>query len=205
MSKTKPEETQESEAQEELTEEKGKKVSAKKYQEALDALAKAEADRDHWKNEYYKAFADTANLRRSLEEEHRRALRYRSEGFLTDLLPALDAFHMALDNPAPTQEAANYQIGFTYLYNQIIAALSNEGLKEFTPTVGEEVSPDSMHALETQESEDIEPGHVIKVLTKGYFLHDRLIRPAMVVVAKAKEEAKQEEQSEEKKEETAHA
>jgi hypothetical protein len=65
----------------------GKKVPKEKYQQALDDLAKAQADSDHWKNEYYRAYADMQNLRKSLEEEHRTAFRYRSEGFLENLLP----------------------------------------------------------------------------------------------------------------------
>ena len=173
----------------------GKKVSAKKYRAALEELEKAKADAANWKNEYYKAYADTQNLRRSLEAEQRTMYRYRAEGFLDGLLPALDAFHMALDAPAPTKEAANYQIGFTYIYNQIIQALASEGLSELTPKVGDPFDADYMNAIEAVESDEVENNHVLKVHSKGYKLHDRLIRAAMVTVAKKKktEEAPQEE------------
>ena len=173
----------------------GKKVPYKKYHALEETLEKAQADVAHWKNEYYRAYADTQNLRRSLEEEQRNIYRYRAEGFLENLLPALDAFHMALDAPAPTKEAANYQIGFTYIYNQIIASLTNEGLSELTPKVGEMFNVDYMNAVDTEESEQA-PGTVLKVHSKGYKLHDRLIRAAMVTVAKKKEEPKEEEPAE---------
>lgn len=163
----------------------GKKVSAKKYKAALEELEKAKADAAHWKNEYYKAYADTQNLRRSLEAEQRTMYRYRAEGFLETLLPALDAFHLALDAPAPTKEAANYQIGFTYIYNQIIQSLANEGLSELTPKVGDPFDPEYMNAIEAVESDEVAHNHVLKVHSKGYKLHDRLIRAAMVTVAKA--------------------
>ncbi len=186
-------ETQENE-ESELKE--GKKVSAKKYRAVQEELEKAKSDADHWKNEYYKAYADTQNLRRSLEAEQRTMYRYRAEGFLETLLPALDAFHMALDAPAPTKEAANYQIGFTYIYNQIIQSLANEGLTELTPKVGDPFDASYMNAIEAVETEEVEHNHVLKVHSKGYKLHDRLIRAAMVTVAKKPKPAEEEPQEE---------
>ena len=173
-----------------------KKVSRKELDKAYKELAeakadleKATADRDHWKNEYYKAFADTQNLRRNLEADNREAMRYRAMGFVENLIPALNAFHLALDNPAPTPEARNYQIGFTYIYNQLLAALESEGVVEISPKVGDKFDLNCMHAVETEEREDLAPGIVTKVLSKGFRLHERLITAAMVVVsAKKKEE-----------------
>lgn len=170
----------------------GKKVSAKKYHALQEELEKAKADAANWKNEYYKAYADTQNLRRSLEEEQRTIYRYRAEGFLESLLPALDAFHLALDAPAPTKEAANYQIGFTYIYNQIIGSLASEGLSELTPKVGDPFDAAFMNAIDTEERDDIEPNRITKVHSKGYKLHDRLIRAAMVTVSKAPEKKEEE-------------
>ena len=185
----------------------GKKVPYKKFAALQEKLEKAEADASHWKNEYYKAYADTQNLRKGLEEDSRRAIRYRAEGFLTELLPALDAFHLALDNPAPTKEAANYQVGFSYIYNQIVSALVNEGLTELSPKVGDKYDESFMHAVDTVEpSDELKVGQIAKTYAKGYRLHDRLIRPAMVSVVKAKEEKKEEAAPEEEKpEETAKA
>ena len=178
---------------------KEKKVSAKKLAAALAEvekikaeLEKAKSDAAHWKNEYYKAFADTQNLRRALEAEQRNIIRYRAEGFLDGLIPALDAFHMALDAPAPTKEAANYQIGFTYIYNQIIQVLASEGLTEIAPKPGDPFDANFMNAIEAVESEEVEPGRIVKVHAKGYRLHDRLIRAAMVTVSKTKEEPRPE-------------
>ncbi len=136
-------------------------------------------------------------------------MRYRAEGFIDGLLPALDAFHMALDAPAPTKEAANYQIGFTYIYNQLIQALANEGLSEMTPKVGDKFDPSYMNAIDTQEDDSVQPNVILKVHSKGYKLHDRLIKAAMVTVSKAKAEEKKEEEkadaTEEKEEAPAQA
>ena len=178
---------------------KGKKVKYKEYAKVVEQLEKAKADSEHWKNEYYKAYADMQNLRRALEEESRSAIRYRAEGFLSGLLPSLDAFHMALENPAPTKEAQAYQIGFTYIYNQIVNALVDEGLKEITPKVGEAYDLKFMQAVDAVEDESVAPNTITKVYAKGYQLHDRLIRPAMVQVSKkpAPVEEKKEEPVEE--------
>ncbi len=187
--------------EQEVEEEKGfgKKVSKAKYEKALEELEKAKADRDHWKNEYYRAYADTQNLRKSLEEDKRVAVRYRAEGFLSSLFPALDAFHVALNSPVQSEEVKNYLVGFQYIYNQIQKVLQDEGVSELAPKVGDPYDLNYMHAVEAIESEEVAPGAVVKIYSNGYKLHDRLIRPAMVVVAKAKEEPKQEEPAQEEK------
>ncbi len=177
----------------------GKKVSKEKYQKALEDLEKANADKDHWKNEYYRAYADMQNLRRSIEEEKRVAIRYRSEGFLEKLLPALDAFRMALVANPESQEAKNYQVGFQYIYRQLQQALEDEGVKEVTPKLNDPYDINYMHAVDVEIRDDLPANVVTKVHSSGYKLHDRLVRPAMVTVSK-KEEKKEEkpEQGEDK-------
>lgn len=162
-----------------------RKVAKAKYEKLLEEKEKAEADANYWKNEYYRVHADTQNLRKSLDEERRQALKYRAEGFLDNLLPALDGFHMALMNEPPSQETKNYLIGFTYIYNQIVSALESEGVSEIIPQVGDRYDATCMHAVEAVD-DDGEEGRVLKVLAKGYRLHDRLIRPVMVSVSKKK-------------------
>lgn len=157
------------------------------YAKMLDEKKKLTEEVDKYKNAYYQAYADTQNLRKSLEEDHRNALRYRAEGFIDNLLPALDSFYFALKATPNSQEAKNYQMGFQFIYNQIQQALSNEGVTEIEPTVGEEFDPTRMQALDVEEIPDEEPEHKItKVMSKGYKLHDRLVKPAMVVVGKHK-------------------
>jgi molecular chaperone GrpE len=196
-----PGEQEKQSAEQEVSDEKeggifaGKKVSKDKYLKALEEIEKANSDRDHWKNEYYRAYADISNLRKSLEEEKRTALRYRSEGFLEKLLPALDAFRMALVASPESQEAKNYQIGFQYIYKQLQGALEEEGVSELTPKVNEPYDISYMHAVDSEVNDDLPPNTVTKVYSAGYKLHDRLIRPAMVGVSKKSpvEEPKKEE------------
>jgi len=141
------------------------------------------------------AYADMANLRKSLEADHRDAIRYRAEGFVENLLPALDSFYMALSVEPNSQEAKNYQQGFGFIYNQLQTALSNEGVTEILPKVGDSFDPAFMHAMEVEETEGDE-NKVLQVYSKGYRLHEKLIKPAMVKVSKKKEDKPAEEAKE---------
>ncbi len=161
----------------------GKKVSLAKYQELEKELEKALNDANHWKNEYYRVFADTQNLRRTLEEDKARAIKYRAEGFLEELIPAFDNMSMALSSPAKTPELANYLMGFQMIYNQIIQAMDSEGVKVIEPKVGEKFDEKSMQAIDVIEQEG-EENLVVRVLHKGYVLKDRMVKPAAVYVSK---------------------
>ena len=170
---------------EELKEEKDK--NKKKIKELEDELAKLKADVDHWKNEYYRAYADTKNLRNNLEKEHSDIIKYRAMGFIEDLLPVLDSFHIALANEPTSQELKNYLVGFQFVYRNLVSVLENEGVKEISPNIGDKFSDKTMNAVDTTEQEG-EENLVTRVYAKGYELHGRLIRPANVSVSKNKKE-----------------
>ena len=170
---------------EELKEEKDKKN--KKIQALEEELAKLKADVDHWKNEYYRAYADTKNLRNNLEKEHSDIVKYRAMGFIEELLPILDSFHMALANEPTSQELKNYLVGFQLVYRNLVSVLENEGVKEISPNIGDKFSDKTMNAVDVTEQEG-EENLVTKVYAKGYELHGRLIRPANVSVSKNKKE-----------------
>lgn len=159
-------------------------------------IEKLTADLEHWKNEYYRAYADMQNLRKQVEKEHKEAIRYRAEGFIENLLPILDGFHMALSNEASTPEMKNFLVGFQFIYRNLVSVLENEGVQELAPKVGDEFNPDTMQAIETKFDEG-EPNKVLKVNVKGYKLHERLIRPSIVVVSTNKVEEPNKENKEE--------
>ena len=195
FSKKKKDETEQEEEVKEEPKTEEDKPSEPKYVEVLEEDYKKlleegktkEAEKDEWKNKAYQAYADMANLRKSLEADHRNALRYRAEGFIENLLPALDSMYLALKAEPNSQEAKNYQQGFQFIYNQIQAALESEGVSEILPKVGDEFDSATMHAMEVEETEG-ESNKVTLVMRKGYRLHEKLIAPAMVKVSKKKEE-----------------
>ena len=169
----------------EIKEKKSKEE--KKLKELEEQLAKLKADSEHWKNEYYRAYADTQNLRKSLEKEHSDIIKYRAMGFIEDLLPVLDSFHMALANEPTSQELKNYLVGFQFVYRNLVNVLENEGVKEISPSIGDKFSDKTMNGVDVTVQEG-EENLVTKVYAKGYELHGRLIRPAQVSVSKNKKE-----------------
>lgn len=167
---------------------KEKKTKEEKKIKELEAqLEKAQADAEHWKNEYYRAYADTKNLRNSLEKEHSEMVKYRAIGFIEELLPVLDSFHTALSNEPNSPELKNYLVGFQFIYRNLVSVLENEGVKEIAPQIGDKFSDQNMSAVDVTEQEG-EENLVTKIYAKGYELHGRLIRPAMVSVSKNKKE-----------------
>lgn len=165
-----------------LEKENPKKSFQRKLKKVEEERDKAVADMEHWKNEFYRAYADTKNLRSQLEKDHLAAMKYRAEGFVEELLPVLDSFYAVLKNEPTDPNLKNYLIGFQYIYKNLTSALENEGVSEIAPKVGDKFSPDTMNAVETKESEE-EENVVLDVHVKGYKLHDRLIRPANVTVS----------------------
>jgi len=179
--------------EEEELEEAPSKKEKKKLAKLEEELEKAKADVEHWKNEYYRAYADTKNLRNSLERDHKEALKYRAEGFIEELLPILDSFHMALGNEPTDPALKNYLTGFQFIYKNLVSVLENEGVTEIVPEIEKDFNPATMQAVDSVEAE--EAGKITKVYGKGYKLRDRLIRPAMVQVSVKKKESQNEEES----------
>lgn len=175
-----------------------KKAYKEKLSKQEDEITKLKADLEHWKNEYYKAYADMANLRKSMEKDQKEALKYRVEGFAQNLLQVLDAFDMAFKQEATNEIVKNYLVGFQYVYKQLVNILTDEGIVEIEPKIGDKFDENTMHAVDTIEDEGDE-NIIKKVNLKGYKLYEHLIRPAMVVVTKkpSKEDKKGEENKEE--------
>jgi len=174
------------EEKEAVSEEKDKEPKSFRHRlEAKEAeLEKWKADADHWKNEYYKAYADTQNLRKSIERDLGEALKYRAEGFVSELLPILDGFYFALSTEPNSPELKNYLVGFQYIYKNMLSVLEKEGVAEIAPKEGDAYDLRIMHAVDSVEKEG-KPNTIVRVMSKGYKLKDRLIRPANVIVSKA--------------------
>lgn len=159
-----------------------KKKAAHDHEAALKA---AKEETETWKNKYYMAFADVENLRKQNEKSYSEALKYRAYGFVEKLLNPLDGFHIVLSMGAPNPELKNYLLGFEYIYKQLVVALDEEGVKEVSPPVGSDFDTKTMQAVDA-EAGDGPINKVLRVLAKGYMLKDRMVRPAMVVVSKAR-------------------
>lgn len=152
------------------------KEEASKAQEYWDQLLRTAADFDNYK-------------KRAAREKNE-ATKYALEGLLAKLIPILDNFEMAMAAAQSTQDASNaLQTGVNMIYQQFRTALSEAGLQE-VDAANQKFDPTLHEAISQQETADVPEGNVVQQIRKGYKLHERLIRPASVIVAKAPGEKK---------------
>ena len=134
---------------------------------------------DEFKNRYVRVLADFENFRKRTEREKADFFRYAVANVLKDVLPVLDNFDRALDH---AEEGDEFHRGVSLIYKQLYDVLQRHGLKPIDES-GVAFDP-NIHEAVVREEDDSVPNHsVTAVLQKGYFLHDRLLRPALVKVA----------------------
>ncbi len=131
---------------------------------------------------WLRAKAETENVRRRAQEDIVKAHKFGVEKFAGELLAVKDSLEAALANQ--TQTVESLQAGVDLTLKQLISAFEKSGLTEINP-VGEKFDPHRHQAIGMLESEQ-EPNTVVTVLQKGYLIADRVLRPALVMVAKAK-------------------
>ncbi len=143
-------------------------------------LAAARAEAERLKDDFLRAKAETENVRRRAAEDVARAHKYALESFAASLLPVRDSLEAALAVESPTPESLREGVEITG--RQLAAAFEKAAIAEIAPA-GQRFDPHLHQAISQLESDD-PPGTVVTVFQKGYRLHDRVIRPALVVVAK---------------------
>lgn len=127
--------------------------------------------------------AELQNYKRRKEEESERAMKYKNEDFIKELLPIVDNFERAIkmDDNDLSDEVSKFLAGFKLIYTNTINILNKFEVKEIVAE-GIEFDPNFHHAVLTEHDENKPAGVVLEVLQKGYIYKDRVIRPAMVKV-----------------------
>lgn len=143
------------------------------------AELKAQQNHDAW----LRAKAEADNIRKRTAIELANAYKYAIESVALELLPVKDSLEATL--AADTASLETLKNGVELTLRQLSTVFSKAGLKEINPE-GEAFDPHQHQAISLLPSEK-EPNTVINVLQKGYSLHDRVIRPALVTVAKPKD------------------
>jgi molecular chaperone GrpE len=146
-------------------------------------LAAAEAETARARDDWMRAKAETENVRRRSQEDVAKAHRFGLENFASALLAVKDSLDAALTVENTSVES--FKEGVELTNRQLVAAFEKFAIKEVVPQ-GEKFDPHRHQAISQVES-DQEPGTVVTVLQKGYLLHDRVLRPALVIVARAKD------------------
>jgi molecular chaperone GrpE len=163
------------------------KDSADKLQQEVEAVKQ---ELSQMKDRYMRSVAEMENLRKRMDKEKNDLLRYGQEKLIQDLLPVLDSFDKALaateGSAAAPSSTENVAEGIKLVFKQLSAALERHGLK-VVEALDKPFDPNLHQALMRQEKHDIREDTVVQEYTRGYLLHDRLIRPAMVVVATPKD------------------
>lgn len=142
----------------------------------------AAADAEKLREEWLRARAETENVRRRAQEDVAKAHRFGIEGFAGALLPVKDSLDAALT--VENSSIESFKEGVELTARQLAAVLEKFAIREVNP-VGEKFDPHRHEAISQVES-DAEPNTVVSVLQKGYLLHDRVLRPALVSVARAR-------------------
>ncbi|HXV75051.1 MAG TPA: nucleotide exchange factor GrpE [Candidatus Polarisedimenticolaceae bacterium] len=125
--------------------------------------------------------ADFENLRKRMDRERVAHERHAGAQLVARLLPVLDNFERALSNAREAQTDPRFSEGVAMIFRQLLDELRKEGLVA-VDTVGEPFDPAVHEAVATTEHEQLPPNTVVEELQRGYLLHDRLLRPALVKV-----------------------
>ena len=139
-------------------------------------------DLAHWKETALRSRAELENFRKRMSREKLDAVRYGTQSLLEELLPVIDNFEMGLMAAEQDQESMIYQ-GMAMVKKQLDGFLEGQGVKALASDG--EFDPNQHDAVSEEVSQDVEPGHIVRTMRRGYFLNDRLLRAASVVVAKS--------------------
>ena len=147
-------------------------------------LQKAQATiKDYWE-QIMRLRAEIDNNRKRAERDVESAHKYALKNFVDNLLPVVDSMEMG--QAAASSENATLESireGSELTATMLMQVLERNGLQQIDP-LGENFDPEKHQAISMVESADAKSNTVVEVMQKGYLLNDRLIRPAMVVVAK---------------------
>ena len=146
-------------------------------------LKKAELAAAEHHDAWLRAKAESENIRKRAQGEIANAYRYALEGFASELLAVKDSLEAALAAEGASVESIRSGVELTL--KQLAGVFERFNVAQINP-LGQPFDPHRHQAIGTVES-DAEPNTVVRVLQKGYLLHDRVIRPALVTVAREKD------------------
>jgi molecular chaperone GrpE len=130
-----------------------------------------------------RAQAELANFRRRTDEERISLQQYSNSRLLIKLLPVVDELALAVNHADESGPSDSWLEGVKLIQRKVTNLLESEGISKIA-AVGVQFDPVEHEAVGTQETTKHPPGYIVEVVRNGYRLHDRMIQPAQVVVAK---------------------
>jgi len=153
--------------------------------EELERLRTSAAERDEFLEKLQRTAAEFANYQKRVQRERSDAARYASQDFATRMLPVLDHLELAVRSAEKSREAGaggKLLEGVKLVERQFEKALADNDVKPIDAE-GQRFDPSLHEAISRQERTDVPEGTIVEVVRRGYKLHDRVIRPAQVIIA----------------------
>ncbi|MCT8331303.1 nucleotide exchange factor GrpE [Acidimangrovimonas sediminis] len=157
-------------------------IDAEPAEAEIEALR---AERDDFRDRFMRALADAENARKRGERDRREAEQYGGSKLARDLLPVYDNLKRALDAAGDEQRAAAQALieGVELTLRELVNVLTRHGVQPVTPAVGDTFDPQIHQAMFEAPVPGTRAGDIIQVMTEGFLLHERLLRPAQVGVS----------------------
>lgn len=146
-------------------------------------LEEARKEIDQNRDQAQRAQAELLNFRRRTDEDRISQQQYSNSRLLMKLLPVVDELELAVNHIDDSASQHPWAKGVKLIHRKIAALLESEGVSKIE-TIGVQFNPSEHEAVGTEESTKYPPGHIVGVVRNGYRLHERVIQPAQVVVAR---------------------
>ncbi|WP_050518073.1 nucleotide exchange factor GrpE [Pseudorhodobacter antarcticus] len=148
----------------------------------MDALR---AERDDFRDRFMRALADAENARKRGDRDRREAEQYGGSKLARDLLPVYDNLRRALDTATDQHraEAPALITGVELTLRELLSVMTKHNMTPIIPSIGEQFDPQMHQAMFEAPVQGTKAGQIIQVMTEGFLLHDRLLRPAQVGVS----------------------
>jgi molecular chaperone GrpE len=169
-----------------------REVDTLSFNELRDETTRARGEADKFRDAALRAEAEMQNVRRRAEREVEHAVKYGVEKIVQNLLPVVDSLEKAVEAAEQTEAGSDATQaiieGMGLCQRLFLEVIAKQGVVTIDPH-GEPFDPNVHQAISMVENPDVEPNSVVAVVQKGYSLNGRLVRPAMVMVAKGKAKA----------------
>lgn len=156
-------------------------ITVESLSEQIEVLKTSAADN---LDKAVRAQAELDNVRKRTTRDVENAHKYALDKFINELLPVLDSMELGLVASVEGEDVSSLREGLELTLKMFCSSLEKSGVHPVNPQKGDKFNPDQHEAVTMQEVDDAESGTVVTMLQKGYELNGRLIRPAMVIVAK---------------------
>lgn len=159
-----------------------------KIKKLKDKLSACEKERSEYLDGWQRAKADFINYRKDQEKSQSEFVKFANSGLIEDLIPVLDSFEMAFSNKAAWEKAdKNWRAGVEYIHSQLHSILEKNHLKSISPKVGDDYDHMTHEAIESVPVSDSKQDQkIVEVVSKGYEVNGRVVKPARVKVGEKK-------------------